>query len=120
MPRSAALYLADILKCTAYVLRATTGISKQQFFDHPDLPFAVERNFTIIGEALAQMRKYHPLVFDQIPDAPLIVDFRNILIHAYASVDRDAVWSAIQSDVPPLEATVQTLLGQQSAGNTRP
>jgi uncharacterized protein with HEPN domain len=112
MPRSVSLYLEDILKATEYILRATNRLTKEEFFAHPDIPFAVERNFTIIGEALAQMRQHHPLVFAQIPDAPLIVGFRNILIHGYASIDPLAVWSAVQSDVEPLRNSVAELHSQ--------
>ena len=43
---------------------------------------------------------------------PRIVAFRNILVHAYAIVDHDIVWSAVQLRVPELRAQLSELLGR--------
>ena len=48
---------------------------------------AVERQFEIIGEALARLRKLDPEVCSAVTDAGRIIAFRNILIHGYADVD---------------------------------
>ena len=48
---------------------------------------AVERQFEIIGEALAQLRKLDQAACDKVSDASRIIAFRNILIHGYADVD---------------------------------
>ena len=115
MPRSPELYLHDILDAAGYILRATDGMTQEEFSSHPDRPFAVERNFMIVGEALAQMRQHYPELFGQIPDAALIVAFRNRLVHAYSGIDPIAVWSVVQQDVRPLRIAVESLLRQSSS-----
>jgi len=35
---------------------------------------------------------------------------RNILVHDYFRIDTEAVWSAVEKDVPPLRRSVQELL----------
>ncbi|WP_221056874.1 hypothetical protein [Methanoculleus chikugoensis] len=42
---------------------------------------AVERQFEIIGEALNQLLRREPDLGERISDAPLIIAFRNRLIH---------------------------------------
>ena len=44
-----------------------------------------------------------------------IIGFRNVLIHGYDIVDRDAVWKAITVEVPALFATVTVLLAELDA-----
>jgi uncharacterized protein with HEPN domain len=71
---------------------------------------AVERQFEIIGEAINQLRKVEPLWAEQIPDAPQIVAFRNLLIHGYASVNDLTVWRTIEISLPILHDAVTNLL----------
>ncbi len=53
---------------------------------------AVEREFEIIGEALAQLSKLDAALVARISDYRRIIAFRNILIHGYADVDDQLVW----------------------------
>jgi len=52
---------------------------------------AVERQFEIIGEALARLRKLDPEVCSTVTDAGRIIAFRNILIHGYADGECEKV-----------------------------
>ncbi len=54
---------------------------------------AVERQFEIIGEAFSGLRRVDAGMAAAIPDLTRIIAFRNILIHAYASVDDRLVWA---------------------------
>ena len=63
---------------------------------------AVERQFEIIGEALNQLAKTAPTLAERIPDLRRMVDFRNVLAHAYAIVDDALVWQAVQHNLPVL------------------
>jgi len=71
---------------------------------------AVERQFEIIGEALAQLAKLDPALASEIPDLPRIVAFRNILVHGYAIVNRELVWRAIREHLPGLRDQLELLL----------
>jgi uncharacterized protein with HEPN domain len=51
-----------------------------------------------------------PTITAGLPDAPRIVAFRNILIHAYDVVDNHVVWDVIQNNLVPLKDYVTSLL----------
>jgi uncharacterized protein with HEPN domain len=72
---------------------------------------AVERQFEIIGEALVGLRRIDPALAAQLPDLSQIIAFRNVLVHAYATINHRIVWDAIQDDLPRLRAVLTQLLG---------
>ena len=69
----------------------------------------VLHHIQILGEATARvsdkLRERHP-------DIPWfkIVGMRNILVHDYFSIDTEAVWSAVEKDIPVLYDQVLLLL----------
>ena len=64
---------------------------------------AVERQFEIIGEALAQLLRLDPSLRSRKSDAGRIIAFRNRLIHGYASVADDVVWGFLKLTCLPSE-----------------
>jgi uncharacterized protein with HEPN domain len=74
------------------------------------LRLAVERAFSIIGEALAQLAKLDAVLIAQISEYQRIIAFRNILIHAYAEVDDRIVWDVIETKLPVLRQQTADLL----------
>ena len=73
---------------------------------------AVERQFEIIGEALRRLSREDPDLVTTIREHKRIIAFRNILVHAYASVDDRIVWDVIQRYVPELLDDVGRLLDE--------
>jgi uncharacterized protein with HEPN domain len=73
---------------------------------------AVERQLEIAGDALGQLRKYTPEVFKRIPDGDLIVAFRNVLAHGYATLDHERVYEAAAIKSPDLLLTLEKLLAE--------
>jgi uncharacterized protein with HEPN domain len=110
MPRKLSLYLQDILNASDSILRFTDGMDKTAYENNLQVRFAVERCFTIVGEALAQMRQHYPEMMQQIEDSNKIVAFRNVLMHNYFSVDNDDVWSAVESKLPAFRDQVIVLI----------
>ena len=51
-----------------------------------------------------------PAVAQQIPDLGDIVDFRNVLIHGYATVDHGTVWRTVEDDLARLHSQLDALL----------
>ena len=87
MPRDAQAYLADILdSCDAIVL-AVHGLELEGYRANRLVRSSVEREFTIIGEAMIALSRTEPVAFASITQARRIVDFRNQLTHEYASVN---------------------------------
>lgn len=73
------------------------------------LRFAVERNFTVIGEAAKRVpeavRKENP----QIPWKEM-AGMRDMIIHKYDDIDLDEVWATIESDIPGTLEKIDRLL----------
>ena len=82
-------------------------------FDRDDmLRSAVERQLEILGEALAQLAKLAPDLAARLPDARRAIDFRNLLIHGYAIVNRQRVWAVVQNDLPKMTTAIETMLNE--------
>jgi len=79
---------------------------------------AVERAFTIIGEALARLAKTDAPVATRSSQRERIIAFRNVLIHAYAEVDDWLVWEILQTDLPVLRQQAADLPRQAEEGRT--
>jgi uncharacterized protein with HEPN domain len=86
------------------------GRTFDHYRDNEMLRAAVERQFTIIGEAFTGLRRVDPTLAANIDHLPRIVAFRNVLVHAYASVDDRLVWDVVESHLPGLRARLEELL----------
>ncbi len=69
---------------------------------------AVERNVTIIGEAMNRILKLDPAI--NITSARSIVDTRNYVIHAYDSVTDSIMWGIVVRHLPILKKEIESLL----------
>ncbi len=79
-------YLFDIQQACRLIGEFTAGKAFEDYKTESMLRSAVERQFEILGEALAQLSKADPELAAQIPDAGNAIGFRNVLIHGYAKV----------------------------------
>ncbi len=73
---------------------------------------AVERQFEIIGEALAQLARLDEKIVARVSEHSRIIAFRNILIHGYAGIDERLVWDIVQSKLPVLRLEIERLLNE--------
>lgn len=78
---------------------------------------SVEREFTIIGEAVLTLSYKAPDVFASITGARRIVDFRNRLTHEYPTVDDELVWGLIKVDLQVLRSECEALILQFDAAD---
>jgi uncharacterized protein with HEPN domain len=92
------------------VTQFTAGKRLEDYDQDAMLRSAVERQFEIIGEALAQLAKLDRTVAERITEHSRIIAFRNILIHGYANVDDQLVWDIVQTKLPVLRREVEALL----------
>ncbi len=107
----AAKYLWDAQRAAERIARFTSGRSFDDYLADVMLCAAVERQFEIIGEALAGLRRVDPGIAARIPDLPRIIAFRNVLIHGYATIDARLVWGVVENDLGRLSAAITQLLG---------
>jgi uncharacterized protein with HEPN domain len=87
MPRDALAYLSDVIESCDAITAALLGLDLDEYKRSRLVRSSVEREFIIIGEAVAALARVAPDVFAVIPRARRIVDFRNQLTHEYPTVD---------------------------------
>jgi len=63
----------------------------------------------IIGEAVRALSPEFRAQHAEIPWAQ-IIGMRNILVHRYFGIDVDAVWSAVERDLPELGSQIEMIL----------
>ncbi len=110
--RSAPKYLWDAQRAAERIARFTAGRSFEDYLADDMLRAAVERQFEVIGEAFAGLRRADPGLAGAIPDLTRIVAFRNILIHGYATVDDRLVWGVVERDLAGLREIIGRLVGE--------
>jgi uncharacterized protein with HEPN domain len=110
MTREAAKLLWDARLAADRVARITANRSFEDYLADEILRWAVERQLTIIGEALSGLRRVDSPMAGNIPDLARIVAFRNVLIHGYAVVDDRLVWGVIERNLDQLRTVLATLL----------
>jgi len=112
MRRDARAYLQDVVEACEAILSSLSGVEFDEYLATRSLRSAVEREFTIIGEAVTRLSRLDPELFARITNGRRIVDFRNQLTHEYQRVDDRIVWLIARDDVPVLLAECEVLLGE--------
>lgn len=123
MKRDPRAFLSDVIEAGHAIQMAVDGISLDDYSKSRLIRSSVEREFTIIGEALSQLSKREADLFAQIDQAPQIISFRNKLTHEYVTINDRLVWGVIQGNLPPLVDQCSQLLidlnGAQKPTSTR-
>lgn len=68
---------------------------------------AIERDLEIVGEAVKKILELNPDV--EISSSKNIIGLRNIISHAYDSVEPEMLWGIIQNNIPVLAEEIQLL-----------
>lgn len=108
------LYLRGIIEAAEAIERFIAGLSKAEFERDELRQSAVIQKLTVIGEAVARLPDS---LRNKYPNVPwkAIVGFRNVVVHAYFSVDMDIVWDTATGDVPDLHDKVMAIFGSREA-----
>ena len=110
MPHDKRAYLSDIIESCNAITVAVNNLTLESYEDNRLVRSSVEREFIIIGEAMATLSRISPDTFDAITRARRIVDFRNQIAHEYPTVDNALVWAIIGHDVPLLRQETMHLI----------
>ena len=101
--------LQDILDAIGSIRVFTKEMTFEDYQSDLKTRHAVERNFSIIGEAVARIdkpfRDLHPSI-----DWRQVKDFRNIIVHDYFGIDDAIVWDIIQMDLSSLEKDIRGII----------
>ncbi|WP_323755834.1 DUF86 domain-containing protein [Roseivirga sp.] len=68
---------------------------------------AAERAFEILGEALNKLQKIEPKI--EIKNAAEIIGLRNLIAHAYDTIDVKILWSILIQDIPNVKEEIDQL-----------
>lgn len=109
MSRSIRLYLEDILTSGVKVRRYTQGMSFEDFQADERTYDAVVRNLQIIGEAVKNIHQEIRLKYSEV-EWRKIAGLRDILAHAYFSIEDEIVWDIVETKIPPLLIIVERIL----------
>ncbi len=109
MPPEELALLHDIRKAAALVVQFIQGKTFEDYERDDLLHSGVERQFEIIGEALNSLRKRNSQIVESISEWQSIIGFRNLLIHCYAMIAHEKVWTTIQTKLPILRAEIDLL-----------
>ena len=110
MPRSVLAYLRDIIDACDSVVVTLSGVDVGSYLANRTVRSAVEREFTIIGEAVNTISRQDPELAERISNARKIVGFRNQLVHDYIAIKDEVVWAIAQHDAPVLREECLALI----------
>jgi uncharacterized protein with HEPN domain len=106
-----------------YGLEALSFVHGHDFesFQHDKLVrAAVERDLTVVGEAIRQARELDAEAVAKIADFQKIIGLRNILVHAYSSIELGLLWEIVTENLPKLLADVERLLSEAETNGQSP
>ncbi|HEY4572684.1 MAG TPA: HepT-like ribonuclease domain-containing protein [Thermoanaerobaculia bacterium] len=103
-------YLFDMRQAADLIARFTASRTLEEYAADPMLRSAVERQFEILGEALAKLKKSDPEIAGKIADYRRIVAFRNVLVHGYDAILDEVVWGIVETQLPIVRTTLSELL----------
>ncbi len=118
MSRSLRLYFDDICTSCAKVQRYTLRMTFEDFVADDRTYDAVVRNLQIIGEAVKQIptdvRAQYPAV-----EWRKIAGLRDILAHAYFSLENETLWDVVQNKIPELSEQIQLIIRETGEGEIK-
>lgn len=101
-------YLHDILHAAKNALSFVEDITEQQFYQSELHQSAVIRQFEIIGEAAKKVSSETRAATPGIPWKKM-AGLRDVLIHAYDTVDMRMVWRVLIADIPHLIKALEVM-----------
>lgn len=99
--RNPSLRIQDMIDAIEKIQSYTAAMTFEQFVVNELIVDAVLMNFTIIGEATANLLADLQSKYPEIPWRK-IREMRNVLVHVYFKISRRIVWSTLTTDLPPL------------------
>ncbi|TPQ40760.1 hypothetical protein C2U70_04520 [Bradyrhizobium guangdongense] len=109
MPPTTEDRLRDILEAITEIEDITEGIDFDRFIADRMTRLAAERLLEIVCEASRslpiEVKQTEPSI-----DWRKMVDFGNLLRHAYHMTNAEIVWDIIQTHLPPLKSRVEDLI----------
>jgi uncharacterized protein with HEPN domain len=103
-------YLLDIQSVISEIelIKTKTNNNFNQFKSDFILQRAIERDLEIIGEAVRKITELDDSV--KLSSTKNIIGLRNIISHAYDSIEPEMIWGIIQNNIPVLNEEVNNII----------
>ncbi len=106
------LFVEDILTCIEKIEMYTKNISFEEFYGNDMAVDAVIRNFEVIGEAVKKVPDEIKVKYADV-EWKEAAGFRDILIHDYFEIDKEAVWDTVRNNIPQFKNGVVNVLNSE-------
>jgi uncharacterized protein with HEPN domain len=112
MPHDIKKVCFDILKAIEDIKAFTKDLNLDEYRNSRVVKLAVERGYEIIGEALKRIESRFPDEFQLITDGRKIIDFRNLLAHAYDDIADEIVWDITCINLKTLQIEIENIISK--------
>jgi uncharacterized protein with HEPN domain len=106
-------YLLEMLLAAREVVEFVAGVDLVSFHADKMRHYAVVQRLTVIGEAASKLSAPTRAAYPEVPWKAM-VGMRNILVHAYGSVNLDVVWDTATQGMDELIATLEAIVPPES------
>jgi len=106
-------FCEHILAEADYLLKASTGISREVFLADETMKRAFVRSLEIVGEAVKQIPDEFRARYPQV-ERRKMAGTRDRLIHDYLGVDYELVWDIVQNKIPALKKAMQEIVEKET------
>jgi len=105
--RESTFYLVDLFLAIYKIKKYTRAFSSAEALMYDELHWdAVMRELQIVGETISALQK-QKILDDQYRK---IVDFRNVITHAYFGIDKSVVWDVVINKLPKSKFWMTTII----------
>lgn len=111
MSRDPGLYLQDIAESSGKIRMLVADLDLETFTEEWRVRDAVLHNLKVIGDAVRRLPQSFKARQPQVP-WPRLVGFRDVLAHAYFTLDDTIVWDMVQHEIEPLQQAATQLLAE--------
>jgi uncharacterized protein with HEPN domain len=101
-------YLDDIRDAVEKGERFIEGMEYEEFAEDANTIDAVLRNLEVIGEATNGIPDDIRHEYDTVPRSEM-AGMRDKLIHGYATIDLQIIWTTIQEEIPALASQIESV-----------
>ena len=114
-PRDVRIYLQDMVTAATAIGDFIAGRTLDDYKADLMVRSAVERQFEILGGALARALRLDPALQERLPASRGAIDFRNVIAHEYDALAAATVWDIARNELPGLAADAAAELARRDA-----